>query len=59
MTAGEVALRAGCSRVTVWRAINDGELPAFRLGARGTFRVRPESLEEWLLPATRTEEPTR
>ena len=36
LTAGEAAQHAGCSRVTVWRAIDRGELEAFRLGARGT-----------------------
>jgi excisionase family DNA binding protein len=58
LTAGQVAQRAGCSRVTVWRAIDRGELEAYRLGARGTYRVRPEAVEAWLQPA-RTPAPTK
>jgi excisionase family DNA binding protein len=51
LTAQEAARRAGCSRATVWRAIDRGELEAFRLGARGFYRIRPEALENWMQPA--------
>jgi excisionase family DNA binding protein len=36
----------------VWRAIERGELPAFRLGEHGAYRIAPEELEAWLQPTT-------
>lgn len=42
----EVAQQCGLSRKSVYRAIERGELAAFRLCSR--LRVRPEDVEAWL-----------
>lgn len=42
----EVAALCGLSRKAVYRAIERGELHAFRLCSR--LRVRPEHVESWL-----------
>jgi excisionase family DNA binding protein len=49
------AERCGCSRVTIIRAIRAGDLPARRLGPRGSYRLDAADLEAWLQPA-RTDE---
>ncbi len=49
LTLGETAARLGLSRSSVYRKVRSGELPAVRLGRRGTsLRVRPEALERWI-----------
>ena len=55
MTTSEAAAIAGCDPVTIWRAARSGELPAIRLGPRGSYRIEPEALEEWLHPDTKEE----
>lgn len=52
LTTGAAAAAAGCSRATVLRAIERGELPAFRLGRHGDHRIEAEALEHWLQPTT-------
>jgi excisionase family DNA binding protein len=57
-TAGAVAQLVGCHPVTVRRAIDRGELDAFRLGTRGTYRIRPEALNDWLRPVANPKDNT-
>ena len=44
----EVAERLRLSRQSVYRKIENDELPALRLGNGGAVRVREDELEEWL-----------
>ena len=44
----DVARQLGVSRVTVYRRIWDGSLPAVRIGENGPLRVDPRELERWL-----------
>lgn len=44
------AARLDVHRYTIKRAIDRGELPAVRLGARGDLRVRIADLEHWARP---------
>jgi excisionase family DNA binding protein len=48
----EIAERCRVSRETVMRAIRTGRLRASRLGARGSYRVRAEDLEAWIIATT-------
>jgi excisionase family DNA binding protein len=54
LTVKEVAAVLGQHRITVYRAIERGEIPAVRLGAgkSAPIRVREETLEALLQPAT-------
>ena len=40
----------GCDSSTVRRAVTRGELPAYRLGARGMYRIDVVALREWARP---------
>jgi excisionase family DNA binding protein len=44
----DVAELCQVSTKTVLRAIRNGRLRAFRLGARGAYRIRPDDVESWL-----------
>jgi excisionase family DNA binding protein len=45
----EVAQRLGVSRVTVYRMVHDGRLPAAKLGRHSAgLRIRAEDVEAWL-----------
>jgi excisionase family DNA binding protein len=44
----DVAELCQVSTKTVLRAIRNGRLRAFRLGARGAYRIRPDDVEAWL-----------
>jgi excisionase family DNA binding protein len=44
----DVAELCQVSTKTVLRAIRNGRLRAYRLGARGAYRVRPDDVEAWL-----------
>ena len=46
LTVDEVAVIARCSRVTVYRHINDGSLAAIEVA--GSARVHREELKRWL-----------
>jgi putative molybdopterin biosynthesis protein len=46
LSVGEVATRLGVSRLTVWRLIDRGEIPALRVGRQ--LRLDPEELNAWL-----------
>jgi excisionase family DNA binding protein len=46
LTADDVARRCGLSRKAVYRAIERGELKAFRLCSR--LRIDPGALDAWL-----------
>jgi len=46
LTIPETAERLRVSRVTVYRQIRAGEIPALRVG--GQLRVDPYELEQWL-----------
>jgi len=49
LTVSEVAERLRCPRAHVYRLIERGQLPAFRLGdGRGPIRIREDELEAWL-----------
>ncbi len=50
LSAPAVAQLLGCSRATVVRAIQRGELQAMRLGRHGTYRIRREAIDAWLQP---------
>ena len=58
LSTGAAAAVAGCHPVTIWRAIERGDLEAVRLGPTGAYRIDPRSLEEWLRPAHNPEEET-
>jgi excisionase family DNA binding protein len=44
----DVAELCQVSTKTVLRAIRNGRLRAFHLGARGAYRIRPDDVEAWL-----------
>ncbi len=46
MTVAEVAARMRVSKMTVYRLLHGGELPAVRVGR--SFRVREEDVDEYL-----------
>ncbi len=46
LTVGQVAQLAGLSRRSVYRAVDDGELVAFRL--RGRVRIPEAAVDAWL-----------
>jgi excisionase family DNA binding protein len=48
LTPADVAERCQVSPKTVIRAIRAGRLRAYRLGARGAYRVRAADVEAWL-----------
>jgi excisionase family DNA binding protein len=51
LSPAEVAARLGISRVSVYRKIQSGQLPAVRLGgdaASAPLRVPEQALEAWL-----------
>ena len=47
LTVAQVALRLRVCRVTVYRFIRSGQLPAYRLG-KGIHRIEPEALAAFL-----------
>ena len=55
LSTGEAAALVGCHPTTVLRAIQEGELRAFRLGPNGDHRIRADALEEWLRPTAEEE----
>lgn len=46
MTVAEVATRMRVSKMTVYRLLHGGELPAVRVGR--SFRVREEDVDDYL-----------
>ena len=49
LTVDEVAERLGVHRITVYRRIARGDIPAVRLGGHGApLRVDADELERWL-----------
>jgi hypothetical protein len=44
---GTAARLAPCHPATVRRAIERGDLEAFRLGPRGAWRITPDALHRW------------
>jgi excisionase family DNA binding protein len=44
----DVAELCQVSSKTVQRAIRSGRLPAYRLGKRNAYRIRPDDVEAWL-----------
>jgi excisionase family DNA binding protein len=48
LTPADVAERCRVSTKTVIRAIKAGRLRAYRLGARGAYRLRVADVEAWL-----------
>ncbi len=46
MTVAEVAARMRVSKMTVYRLLHGGELPAVRVGR--SFRVREDDVDEYL-----------
>jgi excisionase family DNA binding protein len=50
LTVSHAMARAACSRATLVRAIQSGELKAVRLGRTGSYRIAPEALADWLGP---------
>ena len=50
LSTGAAAMLAGVHPTTIWRAIQEGELPAIRLGPNGNYRVDPLDLEAWQQP---------
>lgn len=49
LTVAEVARALRVSSMTIYREINDGELPALRIG--GTWRIRTSAVEHYLARA--------
>ncbi len=58
LTPAQVANRLGVSRVTIYRRVWDGSLPALRVGETGPLRFEPEAVERLLRPALETKETT-
>jgi excisionase family DNA binding protein len=52
LTVAEAAERLRVSRPTVWRWIDSGKLPAFRVGAR-SIRIREEDIDRVVEPLAR------
>ena len=49
LSPAEIAELLGVHRASVYRRIQDGSLPALRLGGEyGPLRIRAEELEAWL-----------
>lgn len=48
----EAAERLGVNHFTIRRAINRGEIPAYRLGTGRTIRIRVSDLNKALRPVT-------
>lgn len=48
LTVKQVAAMTASSRATIYRAINDGHLKASTVGRSRGFRIRGESVEEWI-----------
>jgi excisionase family DNA binding protein len=49
LSVREVAEELRCSEPTVWRRIREGQLPAVRLGGRGSaLRIPRAGLQAWL-----------
>ena len=49
LTVAEAAARLRVSRPTVWRWIDSGRLPAYRIGAR-SIRIREEDIDKVVEP---------
>ncbi len=56
LAPGEAAQRLRCSIVTVYRAINRGELKARRLGAHGSLRISEDAVERFMRPVRTPDE---
>jgi excisionase family DNA binding protein len=53
LTVEQVAARLQVSKPTVYRLINQGQLPALQLAGPGsTIRIAERELEEWLFGAS-------
>jgi excisionase family DNA binding protein len=57
LSTGEAAALASCHATTILRAIERGELHAYRLGPHGDHRIEAAALAKWLRPAHDPEEP--
>src|SRR4051794_18530879 len=57
LTPQDVADYCQLSTKSVLRAIQDGRLPAVRLGTRGGFRIRADDMDAWI--AASAVQPTR
>lgn len=44
-TIGEVARMWGCEHMGVYKMIQRGDIPSFRVGSRGEYRVRRDVVE--------------
>ena len=53
LTVPEAARRLRLHRVSVYRAVQRGELQAFRVGTNGPLRISRAALDEYLRPAAR------
>lgn len=51
LTLGEVALYSKAGRRTVYRLVQQGEVPGFKLG--GTWRFRRAELDRWIAAGIR------
>ena len=50
-TVAETATALCCSRASVYRAVEAGSLPAWRLGESGQLRIPASSISTFLIPA--------
>lgn len=57
MTAVEVARVLRCSRHTVYRRVDDGTLPALRVGDGGPLRFEARDVYRLLRPARHEDSP--
>jgi excisionase family DNA binding protein len=48
LTVAQVAKKLQVCRVTIYRFIRSGQLPAYRLGGRGIHRIEPAALAAFL-----------
>jgi excisionase family DNA binding protein len=57
LTIAEAALAMRCSKKTIERARDRGELIASQLGERGVWRIRRTDLEQWFNERANTSRP--
>ena len=57
LLVSEVAAKLRVSKITVYRMINSGEIPAKKFGKQ--WRFDPEEIMEWVKPVSGEKRPSR
>jgi excisionase family DNA binding protein len=53
LTVPEVAQRLRLHRISIYRAVERGELAAYRLGGNGPLRIPEAAIADYLRPTTK------